>query len=63
MVRKKGNRVHLDIYLDPGKHEQLQRLSELTLVPMAAYLRKAVDDLLSKKEYAAMLRKPSRKGD
>lgn len=57
MVRKKGNRVHLDIYLDPDKHEQLQRLSELTLVPMAAYLRKAVDELLAKKEHTATLRK------
>lgn len=56
MVRKKGNRVHLDIYLDPDQHEQLQRLSKLTLVPMAAYLRKAVGELLAKKEYVAKLR-------
>jgi hypothetical protein len=55
MVRTKGNRVHADLYLDPEKHEQLRRLSELTRIPQAAYLREAVDDLL--KKYAATLRK------
>ena len=58
MVRKKGNRVHLDIYLDPEKHEQLQRLSELTRVPQAAYLREALDGLL--KKYTGTLRKATK---
>jgi predicted DNA-binding protein len=58
MVRKKGNRVHADLYLDPDKHEQLQRLSGLTRIPQAAYLREAVDDLLRK--YAATLRKAAK---
>src|SRR5579863_10545301 len=48
MVRKKGNRVHLDIYLDPDKHEQLQQLSDASRIPVAAYMREAVDDLLAK---------------
>ena len=55
MVRTKGNRVHADLYLDPEKHRELQKLSKATRVPMAAYLREAVDDLLRK--YAATLRK------
>jgi hypothetical protein len=53
-MRKKGSRVHSDLYLDPEKHEQLVRLSQLTRVPMAAYAREALDDLLSK--YADVLR-------
>src|SRR5438128_2317587 len=48
MVRTKGKRVHADLYLDPEKHEQLQKLSGLSRIPMAAYLREAVDDLLEK---------------
>jgi predicted DNA-binding protein len=55
MVRTKGKRVHADLYLDPEKHEQLQKLSEFSRIPMAAYLREAVDDLL--KKHAATLRK------
>ena len=55
MVRTKGKRVHADLYLDPGKHEQLHKLSAATRIPMAAYLREAVDDLL--KKHAAALRK------
>lgn len=57
-MRKKGSRVHSDLYLDPEKHEQLVRLSQLTRVPMAAYAREALDDLLSK--YAGVLRTRSR---
>lgn len=49
MPRTKGNRVHADLYVDPAKYEQLQRLSEGSRVPMAVYLREAVDDLLRKR--------------
>jgi hypothetical protein len=55
MVRTKGKRVHADLYLDPERHEQLQRLSAFSRIPMAAYLREAVDDLL--KKHAATLKK------
>lgn len=49
-MRTKGKRVHGDIYLDRDKHERLHSLSLRTRVPMAAYLREAVEDLLSKYE-------------
>ena len=52
-MRKKGSRVHADLYLDPEKHEQLLRLSQLTRVPMAVFAREALDDLLDK--YADIL--------
>lgn len=55
MIRTKGKRVHLDLYLDPEQHEQLQKLSAFSRIPMAAYLREAVDDLF--KKHAATLRK------
>jgi predicted DNA-binding protein len=55
MVRTKGKRVHADLYLDPETHEQLHKLSKFSRIPMAAYLREAVDDLL--KKHGATLRK------
>ena len=36
------------IYLEPGKAEALDALSESTRIPKAALLREAVDDLLTK---------------
>jgi predicted DNA-binding protein len=56
-MRTKGKRIHADLYLDPEKHERLHRLSKTTRVPMAVYLREAVEDLLDK--YRAE-RSPSR---
>ena len=32
--------------LEPEQHAQLKKLSEKTRVPMSAYMREAVDDLL-----------------
>ena len=55
MVRTKGKRVHADLYLDPERHHELQRLSAFSRIPMAAYLREAVDDLL--KKHATTLKK------
>jgi len=41
--------------LEPEQHAKLKRLSAKTRVPMAAYMREAVDDLL--KKYRKELRK------
>ena len=53
--KSKGNQTQITSYYDIDAVRQLKRLSETTRVPMAAYLREAVDDLL--KKYAATLRK------
>jgi hypothetical protein len=53
--KSKGTQAQITSYYDIGAVRQLKRLSETTRVPMAAYLREAVDDLL--KKYAATLRK------
>jgi predicted DNA-binding protein len=44
----KGNRVLTSLYLDPPAHQALKELSEKTRVPVAVYLREAIDDLLTK---------------
>jgi predicted DNA-binding protein len=51
----KGKRVLTSLYLDPPVNEDLKRLSAVTRIPMAVYLREAVDDLL--KKYAKELRR------
>lgn len=43
-------------YVSPETVRHLRKLSEITRVPQAAYMREALDDLL--KKYAAVLRKP-----
>ena len=56
MVSKpKGKQVPISGYYDPGTVRRLLRLSEVTRVPQAVYLREALDDLLGK--YASVLRK------
>lgn len=56
MVSKpKGSQVQVMGYFSPETAKQLKRLSDITRVPQAAYLREALDDLL--KKYAATLRK------
>lgn len=56
MISKdKGKQMQVTSYYDPEQIGQLKRLSEITRVPQAAYLREALDDLL--KKYAATLRK------
>lgn len=50
-----GRRILFPLYLDPQKKAQLRKLSESTRVPMAVYLREAVDDLL--KKYARELKR------
>ena len=56
MVSKdKGKQKQVTTYYDPDVIEQLRRLSEVTRVPQAVYMREALDDLL--KKYALILRK------
>ena len=43
-----GRRVLSSVYLDPPVFTALQQLSGRTRVPIAAYLREAVADLLAK---------------
>ena len=49
MPQIKGkNRVYTGIYLDRAQHAALRRLSDETRVPLAVYLRDAIDLLLAK---------------
>ncbi len=60
MVSKdKGKQKQVTTYYDPDVIEQLRRLSEVTRVPQAVYMREALDDLL--KKYAHVLRPAGRK--
>jgi hypothetical protein len=48
--QKKGRdkRVFTGVYFDRAQHDALRALSDATRVPLAAYLREAVDMLLAK---------------
>lgn len=59
VIDKPGTRIKTSLYIEAGKHEQLQRLSEHTRVSQADYLREALDDLLQK--YKATLQEISKK--
>lgn len=50
MPQKKdpAKRVFTGVYFDRPQHDALRELSNKTRVPLAAYLREAVDDLLKK---------------
>lgn len=48
MPHMKGKRAVTTIYLRPEVLEALQTLSERRDIPMAQFLREAVDDLLAK---------------
>jgi predicted DNA-binding protein len=48
MVSQKGRQAQTSIYLPVETLKRLQDLSKRTRIPMAAYLREAVDDLLEK---------------
>lgn len=43
-----AKRVFTGVYFDRPQHDALRQLSNKTRVPLAAYLREAVDDLLKK---------------
>jgi hypothetical protein len=53
--KPKGKQVPISGYYDPDTVKRLQRLTEVTRVPQAVYLREALADLLGK--YASVLRK------
>jgi hypothetical protein len=46
--KNREKRVFTGVYFDRGQHDALRRLSDRTRVPLAVYLREAVDDLLKK---------------
>ena len=50
MPQKKDpeKRVFTGVYFDRPQHDALRKLSTTTRVPLAVYLREAVDDLLKK---------------
>jgi hypothetical protein len=48
MTTMKGRRETTSIYLRPGVLQALRELSEKTDIPVAHYLREAVDDLLAR---------------
>ena len=50
MPQKKdqAKRVFTGVYFDRAQHDALRALSDATRVPLAAYLREAVDMLLAK---------------
>jgi predicted DNA-binding protein len=52
---KYGNQLKLASYYPPEMVERLKKLSDVTRIPQAEFLREALDDLL--KKYAATLRK------
>ncbi len=53
MATMKGKRVLTSLYLDPPVHDSLKKLSGATRVPIAVYLREAIDDLLLKYDVKA----------
>lgn len=48
MATMKGRRMLTSLYVDPAVYDALKRLSSETRIPIAAYLREAVEDLLTK---------------
>jgi predicted DNA-binding protein len=50
MVSQKGRQAQTSIYLPVEMLERLQQLSKRSRIPMASYLREAVEDLLKKHE-------------
>lgn len=54
MPAKPPKRKMILLKLEPERADALKRLSEATRVPVAAYMREAVDDLLAK--YAKVLK-------
>jgi predicted DNA-binding protein len=50
MASQKGRQAQASIYLSAETLERLQQLSKRSRIPMATYLREAVEDLLKKYE-------------
>lgn len=57
--KDRDKRVFTGVYFDRAQHDALRALSGRTRVPLAAYLREAVDMLLDK--YGAKVAKPRTK--
>ena len=47
-IKDPEKRVFTGVYFDRAQHDALRALSDRTRVPLAAYLREAVDMLLAK---------------
>jgi predicted DNA-binding protein len=60
MPTMKGRRETTSIYLRPGVLDALRTLSEKTDIPVAHYLREAVDDLLAKHSIRVAPSKPKK---
>lgn len=60
MAELKRKRIMTSLYIEPGMHVALKALSEKTRVPIAAYLREAVADLLDKYSARTPKGKPKR---
>jgi predicted DNA-binding protein len=54
--KDKAKRVFTGVYFDREQHDALRALSDRTRIPIAAYLREAVDMLLAK--YRVKVAKP-----
>lgn len=54
--KDRDKRVFTGIYFDRAQHDALRALSDRTRVPLAAYLREAVDMLLAR--YGVKVTKP-----
>jgi hypothetical protein len=54
--KDRSKRVFTGVYFDRPQHDALRALSDRTRVPLAAYLREAVDMLLHK--YRVKVAKP-----
>jgi hypothetical protein len=54
--KDRDKRVFTGVYFDRAQHDALRALSDRTRVPLAAYLREAVDMLLDK--YGAKVARP-----
>jgi predicted DNA-binding protein len=50
MVSQKGRQAQTSVYLPVETLERLQQLAKRSRIPMAAYLREAVENLLKKYE-------------
>jgi hypothetical protein len=57
--KNRDKRVFTGVYFDRAQHDALRALSDRTRVPLAAYLREAVDMLLDK--YGAKVARPRTK--
>lgn len=57
--KDRDKRVFTGVYFDRAQHDALRALSDRTRVPLAAYLREAVDMLLAR--YGAKVARPRTK--